>query len=267
MSMRILVLLIIGMAVGHGDALAVSALAVSAPAGIDPAALERRSVDTPDLFSPKSRNSPPVAPAAVAAPPAVAPAARISSGNPLWAIPLERLSASREYPLFSRTRRPPPVAVVARPAPVVTAPPPRPPEPEKPDFALLGTISGREKIGLFIESASKSVVRLKAGENHKGWVLREVRPRQVELAKGLDTATLEVAPPDVKVGPASTLAAPAVMPAPSAPGQVMPVNAAARAPGAFPAAAAAAGATIVVAPPTFHAQPAPVNPFAKGRMP
>lgn len=261
MSMRMFVLLIAAMAIGHGDA-----LAVSAPAGIDPAALERRSVDTPDLFSPRSRSAPPVAPAAVAPPPAevAAPAARMSSGNPLWAIPLERLTASREYPLFAKTRRPPPIAAVARPAPVVIAPA-RPPEPERPDLALLGTISGREKIGLFIESASKSVVRLKAGENHKGWVLRDVRPRQVELAKGLDTATLEVAPPDVKIGPASTLAAPAAMPAPLVPGQVLPVNAAARAPGALPA--AAAGATIVVAPPTFQPQPAPVNPFAKGRTP
>jgi hypothetical protein len=262
MSMRMLVWLVGAVLAGHGDALAVGASAAIGSAGI-----ESSAGDTPDLFSPKPRSAPPVAPApaAAVAPPAAPATARMSSGNPLWGIPLERLTASRDYPLFARTRRPPPVAAVARPAPAVMAPPPPPPpETEKPDLALLGTISGTESIGLFIESASKSVVRLKAGENHRGWVLRAVRPRQVELAKGLDTAILEVAPPDVKVGPASTLAAPAMMPQPSIAGQALPVNAA-RAPGAMPT--AAAGATIVVAPPTFNAQPAPGNPFSKGRMP
>jgi general secretion pathway protein N len=53
---------------------------------------------------------------------------------------------------------------------------------------------------LFIDSASKSVVRLKAGENHKGWVLRAVERRQVEFAKGLDIAVLDIPSPDMKAG-------------------------------------------------------------------
>jgi general secretion pathway protein N len=190
----------------------------------------------------------------------------VLSGNPLWAIPLGRLTASRDHPLFSKTRRPPPVAAVARPASAPIMSPPKPIEPEKPELSLLGTIAGREKIGLFIDSTSKTVVRLKAGENHKGWVLRAVRPRQVELAKGLDSAVLDVPPPDVKVGPASTLAAPAVSPASSSPvGQVLPVSAA-KATGALPV-AAPAGATIVVQPPVFRPAAEPVNPFPKGRLP
>lgn len=234
------------------------ALAVNAPQPVDPRGVEPRE----DLFAPKSRNAaPPATPAS--APPAAEPAL---SGNPLWSIPLARLTASRDHPLFAKTRRPPPVAAVARPSPMPAMPSPKPIEPEKPELSLLGTIAGREKIGLFIDTGSKSVVRLKAGEHHKGWVLRVVRPRQVELAKGLDSAVLDVPPPDVKMGPASTLAAPAVMPASSSPvSQAVPVNAA-KATGALPA-AVPSGATIVVQPPVFGPASESANPFAKGRLP
>lgn len=262
MMLRLLVLLLGIMVTG-----AFEALAVNAPQPVDPRTVEPRAFEPrEDLFAPKPGGAAPLAIPAVAPPPAVPAAERVLSGNPLWAIPLGRLTASRDRPLFARTRRPPPVAAVASPAPMPVMSRPKPVEPEKPELTLLGTIAGREKIGLFIDSASKTVVRLKAGENHKGWVLRAVRPRQVELAKGLDSAVLDVPPPDVKVGPASTLAAPAVMPASSPPvGQVLPVNAA-KATGALPA-AAQPGATIVVQPPVFRPPPEPVNPFPKGRLP
>src|SRR5262245_28391744 len=42
--------------------------------------------------------------------------AREPRGNPLWAIPLELLSASRERPIFLPSRRPP-APIVARSAP------------------------------------------------------------------------------------------------------------------------------------------------------
>jgi len=122
------------------------------------------------------------------------------SDNPLWEIPLGRLTSSRERPLFAPTRRPPAPAPVAMPAPVQVGPPPKPAEPEKPQLSLLGTIVGSETIGLFMDSASKSVVRLKAGENHKGWTLRAVERHQVELARGLDSAVLDIPPPDMKGG-------------------------------------------------------------------
>ena len=66
------------------------------------------------------------------------------AGNPLWAIPLNALTATRDRPLFSASRRPPPLAVgtvappPSRPAPAAPAPPERPP------LTLMGTIIGAE---------------------------------------------------------------------------------------------------------------------------
>lgn len=207
-GMRALALLIGLVLVGTAEALASNT----------PLTVETQTVDPSggDLFSPKPVDAVPVASPPPAPPPrepvatVAPPIEQITSGNPLWAIPLARLTASRDQPLFAPSRRPAPVFAVARPAPVPVGPPPKPPEPEKPQLSLLGTVAGsRERIGLFIDSASKEVLRLKAGESHQGWILRYVRPRQVELAKGLDNTVLEMASPDLKPGPsAPQLAAP-----------------------------------------------------------
>jgi len=88
--------------------------------------------------------TPPPAPVPVPVPAAAAPAGEPAptSANPLWAIPLSTLTATRDRPLFSASRRPPPPAVV----PVAVAPPPPPPppptEPEKPNLILVGTVVG-----------------------------------------------------------------------------------------------------------------------------
>ena len=73
------------------------------------------------------------------APRAPDPGAKPRAGNPLWTVPLSALSATRDRPLFSASRRPPIVAV-----PIV-APPPKqevlaPPPPERPLLTLIGTI-------------------------------------------------------------------------------------------------------------------------------
>jgi hypothetical protein len=265
-SMRALVLLMGLLAIGD------AAATVNAPLTVEPGSAEPRE----DLFATKPKNAipnatsnaAPVATPAVAAPPAApaAPAERGSTGNPLWGIPLSRLTATRERPLFAPTRLPPAVVAVAKPAPAPVAPP-KPIEPEKPQLSLLGTIAGREKIGLFIDSASKTVLRLKAGENHKGWTLRDVRPRQVELAKGLDSTVLDLPLPDMKGGAAPPPAMPALAAAPGIPvPSAFPVNAA-KATGTPPMPTPAAGATIVVQTPVFKQPPAQANPFQQGRMP
>ena len=59
---------------------------------------------------------------------APSPNATPRAGNPLWAIPLSALSATRDRPLFSTSRRPPIVAVpIVAPPPKqeALAPPPR----------------------------------------------------------------------------------------------------------------------------------------------
>ena len=184
-------------------------------------------------------------------------AERVSTGNPLWAIPLSRLTATRQRPLFAPTRLPPPVAAVAK-LPPTPPPPPRQVEPEKPQLSLLGTVSGREKIGLFIDSASKGVLRLRAGENHKGWILRSVSRRQVELARGADITVLDLPRPDLSGSAALPPGMPAL--AVASPGNA-PFFVNTATPTGAPPSATPASAKIVVQPRTVNSPPAPVNPF------
>jgi general secretion pathway protein N len=264
MSMRALTLLLALSVLGNAEA-----LAVNAPVAVDPRGAEQDLFATPTQAPVAATPAQPAlaaapAPAAVPAPTA-APAQPVLTGNPLWGIPLNRLTAVRERPLFAPSRRPAPVAAPPQPVAAAPPPPPKPAEPETPQLSLLGTVAGgREKIGLFIDSTTKSVLRLKAGENHKGWTLRAVSPHEVELARGLDTAVLAMPSPDMKAS-----GAPSPMPA-VATAPAMPVNPAAplqaRAPGVTsaipsPASATPPGATIVLRPPVLEPPPAQVNPF------
>ena len=249
MSIRVLALLICLVASVHDEALAVTA----------PMAIDARE----QLFeSKKAAPSQPTAGAkpGLPKPPEGAMVEPVSTGNPLWAIPLSRLNATRQRPLFAPTRLPPPAVAVAKPPPPVMAPPPKPVEPEKPQLQLLGTVAGAEKIGLFIDSATKTVLRLKAGENHKGWILRAVGRRQVELARGTDVTVLDLPSPDMNSG--AVLAAPG-MPAVAGavPGSPPFLVNTGRPPGAPPTAATPAAANIPIQPRPVNAQPAPVNPF------
>ena len=105
------------------------------------------------------------------------------AGNPLWELPLERLSVTRERPIFSASRRPP------RPPPANVAPAPlrRPAklvEPERPAVSLIGTVIGTDvQMGVFLETATHNVIRLRLGEEHQGWVLRLLKAREATLVK------------------------------------------------------------------------------------
>lgn len=116
-------------------------------------------------------------------------------GNPLWAIPLKELAATRERPIFSPSRRAP--APAAATAPYVPSPQPvKPAEPERPQLSLVGTIAGdKEGFGIFLDRSASTVFRLKTGEQYKGWFLREVRSRETVLEKGDKTATLALPVP------------------------------------------------------------------------
>ena len=111
------------------------------------------------------------------------------AGNPLWGVPLSSLTVTRERPIFSASRRPPAPPVAARPVVEArTAPPPR--GPQRPQLSLVGTVAGAEGIAVFIDQSNQSVVRLRTGEGHDGWVLRTVGPREVTLQNDRDTAVL-----------------------------------------------------------------------------
>jgi general secretion pathway protein N len=123
--------------------------------------------------------------------------ARELHGNPLWAIPLSSLTATRERPIFVPSRRPP-APVVAGPPPVqrVRPPPPPPPEPERPRLALVGAVVGEsESIAIFIDERTRDVLRLRTGENHLGWTLRSVRSREATLEKDRETMLLALPAP------------------------------------------------------------------------
>jgi len=136
-----------------------------------------------------------------------------ASGSPLWAVPLKSLSATRDRPLFSPSRRPPPTVVAAphiepRPA----AKPPEPPE--QPRLTLLGTVVGEsQSIGIFLDDTTKDVVRLRMGQGHRGWGLLSVRVREVTVEKNRRSVILALPPPD----------AAAPKPLAAAPGSSVPV--------------------------------------------
>jgi hypothetical protein len=114
----------------------------------------------------------------------------VRPGNPLWAIPLKDLSVTRERPIFSPSRRPPPAVVAA--APYVPPPPPTAPAgPQRPQLVLVGTVvNAKEGFGIFLDQTTNTVVRLKTGEGHNGWIMLSVHGREATLQKDRDTAVL-----------------------------------------------------------------------------
>ena len=117
------------------------------------------------------------------------------SANPLWAIPLTRLPITRNRPIFSPSRRPPPV-IASEPAPVQAPPPPREKQVEPPPLSLVGTIaSGEESFGIFLDHSSKQALRLKIGEEYQGWKLRTIQGRQVTMETDQQGAVLILPPP------------------------------------------------------------------------
>ena len=141
-----------------------------------------------------------------AAPPAAA------NGNPLAAIAIQSLSATRERPLFTPSRRPPAPPVVA--APVVAAPAPAPVEapPETPPFKLIGTIvGGEESIAIFFNPATNATTRVHAGKEEAGWKVVAVNARAATLEKASQSVTLDLPKP----GEASS--APAISAVPGLP--------------------------------------------------
>ena len=158
-------------------------------------ALDNDVADDVQLTGPSKVAPPPAEPVTtvrVVAPPA--PPVRTPSANPLWGIPLAQLSGTRERPIFSASRRPPPVAAVAETAPV--KPPPRKREIEPPQLSLVGTIASiDEGFGIFIDQSTKAALRLKVGDDHQGWKLRQIRGREVTMEKDDRSAVLTLPQP------------------------------------------------------------------------
>jgi general secretion pathway protein N len=158
---------------------AFSALCARAPAAPDSntgAAAPREALDQPQRMTAPDKERP-------------------STGNPLWEVALTALQETRARPIFSPSRRPPSPPVLAAPPP----PAPKPPAAKEPDrlkLTLLGTVIGAsDKIGVFVDEASKDVIRIKAGESHAGWILRSVQRRSASFEKDRQETTLVIPPP------------------------------------------------------------------------
>jgi general secretion pathway protein N len=122
-------------------------------------------------------------------------AERPLSANPLWGMPVKQFNVTRERPIFLPSRRPP-----APPPSAVTvakvAAPPKPKEPEQPQLSLVGTISGDDaRFGIFIDQATKAVLRLKEGEDFQGWQLRSIQSREASFQKNQQTFVVALPKP------------------------------------------------------------------------
>ena len=98
--------------------------------------------------------------------------------SPLAAQPLDRLSATRERPLFSPTRRPPP-----RPPPVVVAPEPPPPPPPPPDVALFGIVMDGDEVHAVVRAGpAAKITRVRVGDDIGGWKVAQIDGRRLILS-------------------------------------------------------------------------------------
>jgi general secretion pathway protein N len=136
------------------------------------------------------------------------PGGKSRAGNPLWAIPLSALTATRERPLFSASRRPPVVAaaIMAPQKHEVLAPPP----PERPLLTLVGTIVSRKvSVAMLQGSGAEAISRLRVGQENDGWQVQGIGLRSIVVEKGAQSVELDLPRP---------IMAPATSSAPKIPG-------------------------------------------------
>ena len=177
-----------------------------------PAATLALPTDAPDPSAPQRADAPPIstvweqpatpAPVIIVPTPEPQPDApqRTLSPNPLWEIPLVKLSTTRERPIFSPSRRPPAVVIAAPPTPPAP-PPPKLPRAERPQLSLVGTVSGDdERFGIFVDQTTKAALRLRIGEDYQGWKLRAVQGREVTLEYEQQSAILTLPQPGTTPG-------------------------------------------------------------------
>ena len=115
-------------------------------------------------------------------------AGSMDRSNPLQRVPLSSLTATRERPIFSPTRRP---TSRPQPAPVVASV-----DLGRPNFSLVGAISGEhEDIAILRDETTKVIIRLRTGESHSGWTLQTANGREVTLQKSGKTAVVTLPHP------------------------------------------------------------------------
>jgi hypothetical protein len=119
--------------------------------------------------------------------PAQAPATPTAGlASPLAVHSLDRLSATRERPLFSPSRRAP-----APPAPPPPRPPPPPPEP--PNVTLVGIVMDAEEARAIVQSGpTNEVRRVRVGDEIGGWKVAQIESRRLVLKLDSRLATFSM---------------------------------------------------------------------------
>jgi general secretion pathway protein N len=140
-------------------------------------------------------------------------------GNPLWAVPLSALSATGDRPIFSPSRRPPAPPAIAAPPPAPRPPPPPvAQEADRPALVLVGTaVGGSRRLGVFLEEATKKLVRLEPGNGHDGWSLLRVERREAQFEKAPRAAILALRPAAGPEPAAGSMRAPVPVQPPAGP--------------------------------------------------
>jgi general secretion pathway protein N len=99
--------------------------------------------------------------------------------NPVAAPPLTQLDQTRRRPLFSPTRRPPPL-----PPPAVAETRPEAPPPAPPSLVLLGVLSDADGNRAIIRPGPTEKTRiLKVGDDIAGWNVTEIAFRRLVIRR------------------------------------------------------------------------------------
>jgi general secretion pathway protein N len=130
------------------------------------------------------------------------------SDNPVADVPLDRLSDTRNRPLFSRSRRPPappaPTAIAARvePQPLPLLPPP--------GVALFGIVVGPQGPRAYIAAgATDRIIGVRPGDDVSGWTVTAITRSNLVLSRAERSATFTLFSPGnaTRTAPQATHAA------------------------------------------------------------
>jgi general secretion pathway protein N len=116
--------------------------------------------------------------------------------NPFADVPLDRLSATRDRPLFSPSRRPtvPPPPPPAGPR-IEHAP--RPSPVQSPTVALFGIVVGAQGPRAFIGTGpTDPIVGVRPGDDVHGWMVTAITERSLVLSRADLTATFMLFSPE-----------------------------------------------------------------------
>jgi hypothetical protein len=118
-----------------------------------------------------------------------------SSGNPIAEVRFDRLSETRDRPVFSPSRRPPPPpALPAVAARVERAPQAVPVSP--PGVALFGIVVGEQGARAFIATgADGQIIGVRPGDDVSGWTVSAITQRNLVLSHAERSATFTLFSP------------------------------------------------------------------------